>query len=40
MISVVTVYNRERSLNEILLPSLKNQTARPEFIPITPKDTY
>jgi len=34
MFSIVVVYSNERSLNEILLPSLKNQTAEFEFIPI------
>ena len=34
MISVVVVYNNERGLNEILLQTLKNQTAKFELIPI------
>lgn len=34
MFSVVVVYNKEQTLNRILLPSLKEQTAEYEFIPI------
>lgn len=34
MFSIVVVYNNERRLNEILLPSLKNQTAKFELIPL------
>lgn len=34
MVSIVVVYNDKRALNEILLPSVKNQTAKCEFIPI------
>ena len=34
MASIVVVYNDKRALNEILLPSVKNQTAKCEFIPI------
>jgi len=34
MISVVVVYNNERALNEILLKSIKNQTAKFELIPV------
>ena len=34
MISVVVVYNNKQVLNEILLPSLKNQTAEFELIPV------
>ena len=34
MISVVVTYNNERVLNEVLLPSIRNQTAEFEFIPI------
>lgn len=34
MVSIVVVYNNEQTLNEILLKSLKNQTAKFEFIEI------
>jgi 2-polyprenyl-3-methyl-5-hydroxy-6-metoxy-1,4-benzoquinol methylase len=34
MLSIVVVYNDERALNEILLKSLSNQTAKFELIPI------
>jgi len=34
MISIVVVYNNKQSLNEILLPSLKNQTTEFELIPV------
>jgi ubiquinone/menaquinone biosynthesis C-methylase UbiE len=34
MISIVTVYNNEKLLNEILIPSLKRQTINYEFLPL------
>lgn len=34
MFSIVVVYNDKRALTEILLPSIKIQTTKPEFIPI------
>ena len=34
MVSIVVVYNNKQSLDEILLPSLKNQTSEFELIPI------
>ena len=34
MLSIIVVYNNERALNEILLPSVKNQTAKFELIAI------
>lgn len=41
MFSVVVVYNRERELNRILLPSLKKQTVEYEYVPIdNTKGTY